>query len=94
MNSINKNITVNLWKIARELNLSPNLGTISFFDTMLVIKFFDSFIIVSEKHGGFIINRGNATCAEVVALIEHCQKTVFEKFGVSLETEVKMIGEK
>lgn len=49
---------------------------------------------VSEKHGGFIINRGNATCAEVVALIEHCQKTVFEKFGVSLETEVKMIGEK
>ncbi len=49
---------------------------------------------VSEKHGGFIINRGNATCADVIALIEYCQKTVFEKFGVSLETEVKMIGEK
>ncbi len=49
---------------------------------------------VSEKHGGFVINRGNATCAEVLALIEHCQKTVLEKFGVFLETEVKMIGEK
>lgn len=48
---------------------------------------------VSEKHGGFIINRGDATCAEVLELIKHCQKTVFEKFGVSLETEVKVIGE-
>ena len=48
---------------------------------------------VSQKHGGFIVNKGNATCADVLALIEHCQKTVFEKFGVMLETEVKMIGE-
>ncbi|NDO45866.1 UDP-N-acetylmuramate dehydrogenase [Clostridium sp. MD294] len=48
---------------------------------------------VSEKHGGFVINRGNATCAEVMELIKHCQKTVFEKFGVLLETEVKVIGE-
>ena len=48
---------------------------------------------VSEKHGGFIINKGNATCAEVLKLIKHCQKVVFEKFGVSLETEVKVIGE-
>lgn len=48
---------------------------------------------VSEKHGGFIINRGNATCEEVLALIRHCQTVVFEKFGVSLETEVKVIGE-
>ena len=49
---------------------------------------------VSQKHGGFIVNKGNATCADVLALIEHCQKTVFEKFGVMLETEVKMIGER
>lgn len=48
---------------------------------------------VSEKHGGFIINRGNASCEEVLALIKHCQNVVFEKFGVSLETEVKVIGE-
>ena len=49
---------------------------------------------VSQKHGGFIVNKENATCADVLALIEHCQKTVFEKFGVMLETEVKMIGER
>ena len=49
---------------------------------------------VSQKHGGFIVNKGNATCADVLVLIEHCQKTVFEKFGVMLETEVKMIGER
>lgn len=48
---------------------------------------------VSEKHGGFIINKGNATCIEVLELIKHCQKVVFEKFGVLLETEVKVIGE-
>lgn len=49
---------------------------------------------VSEKHGGFIINKGNASCEDVLALIKHCQNVVFEKFGVTLETEVKMIGEK
>lgn len=49
---------------------------------------------VSQKHGGFVINKGNATCEEVLALIEYCQKVVFEKFGVLLETEVKFIGER
>ena len=46
---------------------------------------------VSEKHAGFIINIGSATCKDVKDLIEFCQKTVFEKFGVMLETEIKMI---
>ena len=49
--------------------------------------------LVSEKHAGFIVNTGNATCAEVMALIRHIQKTVKEKFGVELETEVKIEGE-
>lgn len=48
---------------------------------------------VSEKHAGFIINAGNATTQDILALIAHCQKTVFEKFGVQLETEVKIVGE-
>ena len=48
---------------------------------------------VSEKHSGFVINKGNATAKDVVDLIEHIQKTVYEKFGVNLETEVKMLGE-
>lgn len=47
---------------------------------------------VSEKHAGFVINQGSATCADVAALIERIQKTVFEKFGVQLECEVRRIG--
>lgn len=46
---------------------------------------------VSEKHAGFIINKGGASCKDVLDLIEICQKTVKEKFGVMLETEIKMI---
>lgn len=47
---------------------------------------------VSTKHTGFIVNTGDATCEDVVALIHHIQKTVQEKFGVSLHTEVVYIG--
>ncbi|MCM1544414.1 MAG: UDP-N-acetylmuramate dehydrogenase [Ruminococcus sp.] len=47
--------------------------------------------MVSEKHAGFIVNVGAATCQDVKNLIEFCQKTVKENFGVTLETEVKMI---
>lgn len=47
---------------------------------------------VSEKHAGFVINQGNATCADVSALIEKIQKTVYGKFGVHLECEVRRIG--
>ncbi|MDE4541212.1 UDP-N-acetylmuramate dehydrogenase [Thermoanaerobacterium sp. R66] len=49
---------------------------------------------VSEKHCGFIINRGNATADDVLNLIAHIKKTVKDKFGVDLETEVKIIGER
>ena len=48
---------------------------------------------VSEKHAGFVINRGGATSTDILNLIKHIQKTVFEKHGVKLETEVKIIGE-
>lgn len=44
---------------------------------------------VSEKHAGFIINKGNATTADICKLIEHVKETVYEKHGVVLETEVK-----
>lgn len=46
---------------------------------------------VSEKHAGFIINKGGATCKDVDELRELVQKTVFEKFGVMLEPEVKRV---
>ncbi len=46
---------------------------------------------VSEKHSGFIVNKGKASFKEVMELIEYVQKVVFEKFGVKLETEVRIL---
>lgn len=46
---------------------------------------------VSEKHCGFVINKGGASSSDIIALIKHIQKTVYEKYGVMLETEVKII---
>ena len=48
---------------------------------------------VSEKHAGFVINKNNASAADVLALMEQIQKTVKEKFGVDLVPEVRVIGE-
>ncbi|MBM7551316.1 UDP-N-acetylmuramate dehydrogenase [Thalassobacillus pellis] len=48
---------------------------------------------VSTKHAGFIVNKDNATTSDYISLIEHVQKTVKEKFGVTLEREVRIIGE-
>ena len=48
---------------------------------------------VSEKHAGFVINKNNATATDIINLIRDVQKIVFEKHGVMLETEVKIIGE-
>lgn len=48
---------------------------------------------ISEKHSGFVINTGEATADDVLQLIRHVQATVLEKFGVTLEPEVRMIGE-
>ena len=47
---------------------------------------------VSEKHAGFVINTGSATCSDVLRLMEHIQKTVYEHSGVELTPEVRMIG--
>lgn len=49
--------------------------------------------IVSPKHSGFIINRGNASAEDILMLIELVQKTVKEKYDVDLHTEVRIIGE-
>ncbi len=49
---------------------------------------------VSEKHCGFVVNRGNATANEVETLIKIVQKTVYDQFGIMLEPEVKIIGER
>ena len=46
---------------------------------------------VSEKHSGFVINRGNATAQEILTLIKKVQEAVYDKFGVMLEMEVKVV---
>lgn len=48
---------------------------------------------VSGKHCGFVVNKGEATAADVLTLIKDVQETVLKQFGVKLEPEVKMIGE-
>ena len=47
---------------------------------------------VSEKHAGFLINTGHATCADVLALMEKVQKRVYDAYGIVLEPEVRIIG--
>jgi UDP-N-acetylmuramate dehydrogenase len=46
---------------------------------------------VSEKHGGFVINRGGATCEDVLRVVEHVQSEVMRQFGVELELEVRVV---
>lgn len=48
---------------------------------------------VSKKHAGFIVNIDDATATEYISLIKHVQATVKDKFGVTLEREVRIIGE-
>lgn len=48
---------------------------------------------VSEKHAGFVINTGEATSADVLALIELVRREVYAKTGVLLEPEVRVVGE-
>lgn len=47
---------------------------------------------VSTKHAGFIVNVDHGTATDYLNVIHHVQATVKEKFGVSLETEVRIIG--
>ncbi len=47
---------------------------------------------VSEKHSGFVINKGGATCEDVLELMRHIQKTVKANSGIDLEPEVRLIN--
>ena len=49
--------------------------------------------VVSPKHCGFIINKGGATSTDIYNLICEVQDIVYKKYGVRLETEVKLIGD-
>ena len=48
--------------------------------------------MVSEKHAGFVINAGGATCEDVLAVMRHVRKTVYENSGIMLEPEVRLIN--
>jgi UDP-N-acetylmuramate dehydrogenase len=48
---------------------------------------------VSNKHANFIINRNNASAADIEALISHVQRSVAEMHGVDLVHEVRIVGE-
>ncbi|KKI93736.1 UDP-N-acetylenolpyruvoylglucosamine reductase [Bacillus sp. SA1-12] len=47
---------------------------------------------ISEMHGNFIVNAGGATAQDVLDLISFVKKTIFDTYGVTLETEVEIIG--
>lgn len=47
---------------------------------------------ISERHGNFIVNRGSATAQDVLDLVKLARKKVFERSGIKLELEVKLIG--
>ena len=47
---------------------------------------------VSTKHAGFVINKGNATAKDVIRLIEHIKKEIYNKFGKKIELEIEIIG--
>lgn len=49
--------------------------------------------VVSDKHANFIINSGDATASDIESLIDHIQRTVLDRHGVSLLHEVRMVGE-
>ncbi|HKA41782.1 MAG TPA: UDP-N-acetylmuramate dehydrogenase [Burkholderiales bacterium] len=49
---------------------------------------------ISGKHANFIVNVGNARAAEIEALMELAERSVREKFGIVLEREVRIVGER
>ena len=46
---------------------------------------------ISEKHCGFVVNKGGATCADVLALTEEVCRIVKEKTGFTLEKEIRVV---
>jgi UDP-N-acetylmuramate dehydrogenase len=49
---------------------------------------------ISELHGNFIVNAGNATAKDVLAVIQHVKDTIYDLYQIKMETEVEIIGRK
>ena len=56
-------------------------------------NFTEGDVLISQKHCNFFINNGNAKSSDIEKLINRVKKKVFEKSGVNLELEIKIIGE-
>ena len=48
---------------------------------------------ISEKHAGFIINKGNATSKDIIELIDFVKKKIYEKYNIKIKEEIEIIGE-
>ena len=48
---------------------------------------------VSRKHGGFIINKGNATASDILELVQIIKNKIYEKYQKKIELEVEVLGE-
>jgi UDP-N-acetylmuramate dehydrogenase len=49
--------------------------------------------MISDRHANFIVNLGKATAEEVIHLMEMVEKKIYEEKGISLEREVRVVGE-
>ena len=49
--------------------------------------------MISDRHANFIVNLGKATAEDVIDLMERAEKEIYEKKGISLEREIKVVGE-
>lgn len=49
--------------------------------------------MVSDKHSGFVINKGNATAKDVLKLVKHIEDEVSKKFDKKIELEIEIVGE-
>lgn len=50
--------------------------------------------MISEMHGNFIVNTGNAKADDVLSLIQHIKDTIYNLYQIKMETEVEIIGRK
>ena len=48
---------------------------------------------ISDKHAGFIVNKGNATAKDVLSLVQIVKKKVHEEFNIDIELEIEVLGE-
>ena len=49
--------------------------------------------MVSTKHSGFIINKGNATAKDVIRLVDYIKKKIYDEYQKNIELEIEIIGD-